>query len=460
MTPEGRRSTTAKRKPANHTRRRRQPPVRSTPEPRTPEELEPLGEDAYHGLAGEIVREIEPHSEADPAAILAQFLAAFGNDVGRGPGFRVEASRHHCNLFIGIVGETATARKGSSFGQALHLIKQADPAWAKRIASGASSGEGLIWEVRDPREAKGNQDADPGADDKRLLMVETELASPLERMAVPGNTLSPVLRQAWDGGKLDTLVKTNRATATNAHLSVIGHITAEELQRKLTATEQANGFANRFIWIFAKRSKMLPRGGNIEGVNWTPHLKRLRSALDASDRGDMGLTERAWRLWDEVYEDLSTVPSGMLGAATARAAAQVRRLAIIYALLDRKPRVSPDHLRAALAVWRYSADSAALLFGNALGDPTADALLSLLRANPDGMRLKAIHDAFARHRSAEEISRALDALSERDLVRQTRESTGGRPATRWRAVENLREQAATRPKRSKRAKKVKRGAAK
>ena len=46
---------------------------------------EPMQETAFHGLAGEIVREIEPHSEADPAAILAQFLAGVGNAVGRAP---------------------------------------------------------------------------------------------------------------------------------------------------------------------------------------------------------------------------------------------------------------------------------------------------------------------------------------------------------------------------------------
>lgn len=437
------------KKPARRVEANALPAVRTSPAPRSPDELKPLTDDAFQGLAGEIVRKIEPHSEADPAAILTQFLGAFGNAVGRGPGFRVEASRHHCNLFVGIVGETATARKGSSFGQALHLIKQADPDWSTRIKSGASSGEGLIWEVRDPSDA--GQEPDPGVADKRLLVVETELASPLERMAGVGNTLSAVLRQAWDGEKLDTLVKANRATATGAHVSVIGHITAEELRRKLTATEQANGFANRFLWIFARRSKLLPRGGEIESVNWRPLLKRLRAALRESDRGNVGMSEVAWQLWDKVYADLSNVPPGMLGATTARAPAQVRRLALIYALLDRKAEVAPDHLRAALAVWRYAADSAALLFGTALGDPTADALLSHLRASSDGLRLKEIHDAFGRHRSADEIDRALQALAERNLVSSKKETTGGRPATRWSATDTLATSA--RKKRPKRIKK-------
>lgn len=406
------------------------PKVRSVPEPRSPDDLRGLSEDAYYGLAGDIVREIEPRSEGDPAAILVQLLAAFGNAVGRGPGFRVEADRHHTNLFVGIVGETASARKGSSWGQARRLIEQADPKWASRIKSGASSGEGLIWEVRDSSEG------DPGVEDKRLLVVETELASPLERMTGSGNTLSPVLRQAWDGGKLNTLVKTNPAAATNAHLSFIGHITAEELQRKLTATEQANGFANRFLWIYARRSKLLSRGGGIEAVDWTPYVTQLRAALSSSNRGEVGPTERAWQLWDRVYADLSTVPPGMLGAATARAPAQVRRLSLIYALLDKRSEVTVQHLRAALAVWRYAADSAALLFGRALGDPTADAVLAAVRAEATGLRRTDLSSHFSRHRSSAELDRAVALLSDQGLVEKRKEDArGGRPAVRLLAVD-------------------------
>ncbi len=454
---------TAKRKTQPRRRKRvprKKPVVRTVPEPRTPSELVPLGEDSFYGLAGEIVREIEPHTEADPAAILAQLLTAIGNAIGRGPGFRVEADRHSCNLFVAIVGDTASARKGSSWGQARRLVEEADPEWSNRIKSGASSGEGLIWEVRDPieetRKKKGGGAAadltDPGVDDKRLLIVETELASVLERMAATGNTLSQVLRQAWDGGKLDTLVKTNRATATGAHVSLIGHITAEELRRKLTETEQANGFANRILWIYAQRSKALPRGGDIESVNWKPYVDRLRAVLRNSNVRTLDLNQAAWKIWEEVYEELSTVPPGLLGAVIARGPAQVRRLAVIYALLDGKSVVTTGHLRAALAIWRYAADSAALLFGTALGDPTADFLLARLREAPDGLRLKEIHDASGRHRTAGEIDRALQALADRQLVRSKKEPTGGRPATRWYAREPGSKSPPTRTKRRKRIK--------
>lgn len=37
---------------------------------------EPLDEEAYYGLAGEIVKTIAPHTEADPAGLLLQLLTA------------------------------------------------------------------------------------------------------------------------------------------------------------------------------------------------------------------------------------------------------------------------------------------------------------------------------------------------------------------------------------------------
>ena len=97
------------------------------------------------------MRAILPHTEADPAAILFQFLAAFGNQVGRGPYFQVEGDRHTANIFVGLVGESSKARKGTSWGRVRQLAEMANPIWVgSRVVSGLASGEGLIWQVRDP----------------------------------------------------------------------------------------------------------------------------------------------------------------------------------------------------------------------------------------------------------------------------------------------------------------------
>ena len=53
------------------------------------------------------------------------------------------------------------------------LITGADPAITSRILTGLSSGEGLIYAVRDPA------GQDPGASDRRLLVIEPEFVSVL-----------------------------------------------------------------------------------------------------------------------------------------------------------------------------------------------------------------------------------------------------------------------------------------
>ena len=76
----------------------------------------------YHELLGEIVGTIAPHTEADPVAILTQLLVAFGAAVGRGAWFQVEATRHHPNEYMCLVGDSARGRKGSSWDHVRRLI--------------------------------------------------------------------------------------------------------------------------------------------------------------------------------------------------------------------------------------------------------------------------------------------------------------------------------------------------
>jgi hypothetical protein len=417
------------------------------PLPAEPPWPAPLAEEAYHGLAGDAVRVLGPASEADPAALLFQLLVAFGNIIGRGPHFAVEADRHHTNEYVVLIGRTSKARKGTSWGQSLRPLAPADEAWARdRVQSGLSSGEGLIWAVRDPitKQERIRQhgtvryeevEADPGVDDKRLLVFEPEFANVLKQTERQGNILSAVIRQAWDSGSLRTLTKNNPARATGAHISLIGHITCEELRRYLSTTEIANGFGNRFLWVCVDRSKALPEGGAPDLQTLADVQARLAAAVAfAHGVGAMPRDEEARELWRAVYGDLSEGKPGLTGALLGRAEAHVLRLALLYALLDQSPEIGAPHLLAALALWQYVEDSVRHVFGDSLGDAVADELLQLLRAAPQGLTRTEIRDFFGRHQSAERLARALGLLLKHRLARREQEKTDGRPAERWYAA--------------------------
>jgi Protein of unknown function (DUF3987) len=332
---------------------------------------EPLCGEAFHGLAGQVVRLVAPHSEADPAALLIQFLVAFGNVIGRGPFFEVEGDRHATNLFAVMVGETSKARKGTSWGRIRRLFTLAEEAWVRgRVESGLSSGEGLIWAVRDPVERQerireGNESryetaiVDPGVKDKRLLVLEEEFASTLRVMGREGNTLSPVIRRAWDDGNLNSLVKNSPCRATGALISIIGHITAHELKQYLDRTEAANGFANRFLFVCVRRSKLLPEGGCLPDSGLAPVARQIKDAIAAARRiQGVRRDDEAALLWRTVYGELSEGRPGLLGAVISRAEAQTMRLAMLYALLEGSSLITAAHLQAALAVWEYCEASA------------------------------------------------------------------------------------------------------
>jgi len=404
---------------------------------------EPLKAEAFHGLAGEVVRQIEPHSEADPAALLFQFLAAFGNAIGRGPHLLIEGDTHATNIFVALVGRTAKSRKGTSWGRVRELMRLIDENWtAERIMAGLSSGEGLIWQVRDPIEKQLHDKKtkrpetvieDEGIADKRLLIVESELASTLRVMGRIGNTLSPVVREAWDRGDLRALTKNSPARATAALISMIGHVTTDELRRYLDRTEVGNGFANRFLFVCARRSKALPEGGG--PVAWGELPARLWGVLaQARGMGRLGMTDAARQVWREVYPELSEGKAGLLGAVIARAEAQVMRLALLYALLDGCAHIDTPHLLAALAAWDYCEVSARFVFGSLLGDPVADAINRNLRQVPPGLSRTEISAALGHHVGAGEIARALASLAGQGLALRGVVETRGRTAEVWRAT--------------------------
>jgi hypothetical protein len=394
---------------------------------------------AFQGLAGEVVEAIEPHSESDPVAILIQFLALAGNAMGRTAYYRVEDNRHHTNLFTVLVGESSKSRKGTSLGRVRAITKVADPAWSdKRLKGGLSSGEGLINEVRDERRVWNKEEGreeivDPGIFDKRLMIVEAEFASTLAVMERAGNTVSEHIRRGWDGDKLSTITKHSPLCATGAHISIIGHITVDELRARLTRTDAANGFANRFLYPLVRRSKELPFGGSLDDSVTFELGERLREEIaSAQTIGRVEMTNAARQQWEAVYSRLSAAQPGLLGAVVARGEAQVIRLALIYALLDRSGQIDAPHLKAALAVWEYCESSSAFIFGDLLGDPVADEIVRALQhAGPVGMTRTAIRDLFGRHRSADRIGAALALLATRGRARLESRSTGGRPVEIW-----------------------------
>jgi 5S rRNA maturation endonuclease (ribonuclease M5) len=400
-------------------------------------------EKCFYGLAGQFVLMVEQKTEADPMALLVQFLTYFGNIIGHTAYYQVEADKHFTNIFCVLVGDTASGRKGTSFGRVKEVFKGEDLEHEKNcLVSGLASGEGLLWQIRDAVwEEKTNKKSnklesictDAGVSDKRLLVVEGEFAQVLRVQGREGNTLSAFLRNLWDNGTARNLTKNSPLRTTEAHVSIIGHITKTELLSCLDEVESANGYANRFLWVAVRRSKFLPFGSpEIDFDELAEFERKLSERIKYSKTVQRMIFNFEARMYfASEYQRLETSRFGFLAKVTQRASAYVCRLSCIFALLDGKDEIDCNHLEAAFAVWQFSEDSARYIFGERIGDKNADLILAALRDAENGLSRTGLRDLFDRHLSKSKLDSALQTLLENGLVKCESQETKGRSREIW-----------------------------
>lgn len=387
---------------------------------------EGMRDEAFHGLAGKIVRLLEPYLEVDRAAILANVLACTGVLFERNAYAKVAADFHYPIDYFLIVGDTAKARKGTTTNSVLELAERVSPAFKSRVLYSLSTGEGLINAVtRDSDEKK--EIAEPKY--PAAFVNLGELAGLLAVMARDNNTLSSVVRDAWDGKPLQVNTRHLRLCVENVSLGIIANVTRSDLV-KVNPVDIGNGFINRFIFIWSERGRLLPEGANIDALfrseAWLLVLKELHAAIAASAGiGGVARDSETDELWKAMYYDFNKGGDSIVDKLIARNDAHTLRLSLLYALLDKSTVIKPCHLEAARAVWDYSEQSLKYIFSA----PDVDSQKILDALDKEGpmtsgeMRVR----IFRQNRTADYIESKLEGLEkERKIRRVEKEFKTGR----------------------------------
>jgi hypothetical protein len=379
-----------------------------------------MNDAAFQGIAGRVVEFLEPHTEADRAGLLVSFLVAFGAAVGSGPHAIADGSNHPARLNLVLVGRSARARKGTSWAVVRRVLAEADPAFIEqRVIGGLTSGEGLVADLNHRPEGIG----------RSVLVHEPEFAR-LLRVGARSATLSALVREAWDGGALAVRTRKQPLHASNASVALLGHVTSEELRRRLDATEIANGLANRFLFIWVERSKRLPSGGSMPRDELEALGVEVRDAIKhARKLGTLHRSPAAEALWSFIYNAIDDDVHGVVGALLARAEAQLLRLSVVYALLDGSSVIEVRHVEAAQAVWDACEQTIVRVFTEQESDPFVirRLLTALHNAGLCGLDGTAQRDLFSRHLPGSRLAAARWELERRGLATTVLETTGGRP---------------------------------
>ncbi len=400
-----------------------------------------LTEKAYWGVAGDITRILCENAESDPAGVLLQFYTFIGNIVGRKCYVEVEANRIYPNMFVLVVGDSGRGRKGTSY----NLVKSVfEPNFEdfvnNHIKSGLFSGQGLTFHLRDEIKDALGAVIDKGVADKRLLAKESEFASCLNANKMDTSILSTTLRDAYDSVNLSNLTKNSSLKATAPHFSIIGHITPTELHGKLNSVDIANGFANRFLFVFVERQRPIISFND----NRSELMKEISS--DISKRidhmkmnGRVQFSTEALKLWEIVYFKLSGGCAGIVGDLQARATTHITKLSLIVSLINQESEISKESLMAAIHIWQYCSDSVNHLFANSLGDEALDTLYTTIKDRSEGLSRTEIRDHFSKNKSKQSIGQLLKSLESNNLIYSEKIKTTGAPKEVWKAREDVEE---------------------
>jgi hypothetical protein len=380
----------------------------------------------FYGPIGEIVQGIAKDTEAAAVAVFASALTYFGNAAGRR--FYVQLDQWHFpKLYVALVGATGSGRKGTADFQGKRIVDAIDPTAALYRHSGLTTGEGMLSVLDENRD---------GMYPRPAVFVEREFAAVFRRAERRGNTLSSYIRDAWDNDILANSTKGNPVRIEDHHVSVCAHVTPSELKRLMSASDIANGFANRFLWIYTKRSDRNPDAQGFRPDRFRRQIEYLTASLerfkqrynDANQPVQIPFNSEAAAAWrDHLYADLDVdcEDDTQLVLMTNRQPQQVCRIALILALADGRSEITLEHLTAAKALITYVRDSIDYIlsrpwWGDAenVHDPAgmAPKVMEALRAG-SMYRRDIRNQVFSGHRTAKELNTLRDLMVQAGQVR-------------------------------------------
>lgn len=382
-----------------------------------------------YGLVGEVAHAGSATTEANPFAVALNFIAYLSAAVGRGPFLPVGNAYHHARIFGQHVGRTGRGRKGDAVSLT-HRLDKALQALDELIApkvhrGGLSSREGLVALIHDGYK-EGKNEVEP-IHDKRLWVVESEFSNVLQQSKREGNTLSAALRDVWDGVSLKPATKSNRLWATDPHIALSVAITPNELNALMASRELTNGFANRFLLIFAERTKVLPFPAATPQHAVDALAAKVKVVLEfagadryaETDVHRMELTQAAAARYAGLYlGELDDQGAGdKVNALLERRAPMLLRLAMLFALTDLTFKIDVHHVNAALAWVRYSVESTKFVFASDLDEAgieqrnaAATKVLDYIALKGKATRKQLTVECFQSHATKTQIDAAIDEL--------------------------------------------------
>jgi hypothetical protein len=366
----------------------------------------------YHGLPARFVDVLQKSTEAPREFLLAAFLTIAGALIGR-QAWVTYSRPTYPNFFTLLIGDTAAARKSTTMAFALDLMIMVIERTQARVKPlyGLASVEGLAAAMKD------GDSPDP----YRIVVVEDELKSLLRKAQQKGvSNLIPRLTELYNCGRsFEVNTKTDRAIIKNPFASVVSASTPAWFAESIGESEISGGFLNRWTMFAGRPERLIPFPTPPDPSVWEGIADELAHAVQQA-RGEYHLAPEAREVFSEFYCTFRGTASseGLRGEATARTDLHAMKFALLFAILDRKPRIELDDVSRGIALATFNMDVATSMIGAAGMSRIGVREQKLLASLKDG-RLSTREAMRRLHLSADELdrmSRSLERVGEIEIT--------------------------------------------
>lgn len=357
------------------------------------------------------------------------------------------------NFYSVLIGPTTKSRKSTAASRGTSLLSDidetgevlgADP--LVLILRGLSTPAGLLAQLRGQNEAEGLSGIEydramsiSPCEGYRAVIVINEFASLLRQAKKEhGSGLIQLLNDAYDClPELHNPTRVDPTAAKNTAVAMICLSTREWLENTLDIADIYGGYVCRNLFYEWTQTEPISDPDETDRVllnEVTMKLQRIRQ--DYEERGKCQVKYqfsieakpilKDW--YDECY--YREYPSEMIAAATQRIDENVRKLALLYAVLENEfgdLTIHADQLQAAITVGRYWEQTAMRLFGKFGFTKEARNEQRIIEALEQKEYTKRdLQQHFGSSMSAKEFNDIVDALLKSDQIHWKADKTNKR----------------------------------
>lgn len=283
------------------------------------------------------------------------------------------------NFFTVLIGPTRKSRKTTAKSRGENLLADTDPLVI--VQRGLATPEGLIGRLQVPDEddLEGLPEIEQQRamsvsehEGYRMLVICNEFASLLKKAKKEtGSGLIPTLTDAYDcQDSLDNPTLRRPLSARKPFVSMVALSTKEWLETNLDVDDIHGGFVNRntlYLWTPTQPLHNPPEPNGFLLNQIKNRLHEIRKAK-AGKHEKFSFSNEADAILEKWYLEnyYTEYDSEIVDAAVQRIDENIRKLALLYAVLENEPNdteIKEDQLQAAIAVGKYWEVTAIEIFG-------------------------------------------------------------------------------------------------